>query len=663
MKFLSTLTLSALLLAFANAQDAPKSVVDRLKAADAEIARIIAIPASERTFENTIVAFDELSYAIDRDLSLGMFLQNVSPDAKVRDDARAGEEYYSNWGIDLSKREDLFLAIKAFADTHPTLAGEDKRLLDHTMRDYRRSGMDLPKEQRDKLADIEKQLTKLGVEFEQNIAEDQTKFPATSKELAGVPQEVLDRVPKFDGTYLLGLDGPTYGAIMDYCSVDATRQKIQWLYRRRGGQKNVQVLEKMLPLRAEEAKMLGFKNSVDYAVETRMAKNSATIKKFYDDLVPLINKKAKLDLAEFQAAKQKMTKDPKAVFKPWDYSFVKNYLMRTKYAVDGQKVAEYFPMQGVVKGLFAITERLYGVQMKDVTTNAESIIGMKLWDKDVQVYEFVDKATGKPLGHMITDLYPRDNKYSHAACWPLQPRHNGALPLCTLVCNFSKPSATKPSLLPHDEVETFFHEFGHGLHSIFSDTKYARFAGTGVARDFVEAPSQMMENWVWDPQVLRLFAKHYKTGATIPDSLLKGMQGARQLGSGIETQGQIYLGMMDQTFHLAPNGKIDTTKAAWDIQDKYTSYKHVPETFYQASFGHLVGYNGAYYGYLWSLVYAQDMFQRFEELGVLSPKTGDYYRTKVLAKGGSIDEFEMLRGYLGRDPKVDAFLKHLGLKK
>jgi len=269
---------------------------------------------------------------------------------------------------------------------------------------------------------------------------------------------------------------------------------------------------------------------------------------------------------------------------------------------------------------------------------------------------------------MYTDLYPRDNKYTHAACWTLNVRHDfldgkQSVPLCALVCNFSKGSKDKPSLLPHDEVETFFHEFGHGLHTLFSDTRFARFAGTGVSRDFVEAPSQMMENWVWNPTVLKTFAKHYKTGAPIPNTLLQSMNAAHPLGSGIETESQIYLGEMDQTFHLAKDGKIDTTKAAWDVYDRDTLYKHVPGTYFQASFGHLVGYEGAYYGYLWSLVYAQDMFQRFEQLGVLDPKTGAYYRDKVLSKGGTKDETDLLKDYLGREPKMDAFLKHLGLKK
>lgn len=648
-------------------QEVPANVVAALKKADAAVAKIVAIPDGERNFDNTIGALDDISTQLDTDTSLTLFMQFVSTDAKVRDGSRAAEEAVSNWGIDLGKREDLFRAVKAYADTNPNLSGEQKRLLDFTMRDYRRAGMDLPVEKRNQLKQIEMEINKLSIEFETNINEDATKLALTTDELKGVPKSVVDRLPKLGNVVLMGFDGPTYGAVMDYCEVDATRQKAQWLYRRRGGQKNVEVLEKLLKLRTQESDLLGYKNFVDYAIETRMAHDAATVKKFYDDLLPIVNAKAAQDVKEFLAFKRAQTKNPKATFNPWDYSFYKNLLKKEKYAVDGEKVAEYFPMERVVEGLFKITSSLYNIEYRDVTKKAGEL-GLPIWHADVKLYEVVDKANGEVLGHLYTDLYPRDNKYSHAACWGLWQRKvwaDGTVqkPLAALVCNFTKPTPTTPSLLPHDEVETFFHEFGHGLHQMLTNTKYARFSGTAVARDFVEAPSQMMENWVWNASVLKTFAKHYKTGQPLPDKLLAGMQAARTLGSGIETQGQFFLGQMDQKFHTAPKGEVDTTKVAQQVYESIMPYKFLPMTFPQAAFGHLTGYEGAYYGYMWSLVYAQDMFQRFEELGVTSPKAGLYYREKILGRGGSMDEMDMLRDYLGRAPKMDAFMKHLGLKQ
>lgn len=660
-RFVAATTLTVLALA-AVAQDVPQNVKDAIKRADEGIAKIIAIPDKDRTFDNTVGALDKLGDQLDRDTALTIFMQYVSTSADERDAARAAEEAESNWAIEVGKREDLYKAVKAYADTKPKLEGEQARLLFYTMRDYKRAGMDLPKDKRDRLKQIEMELQKLGTDFETNINEDATKVPLTLEELKGVPKDVIDRQKTAAGLILVGLDGPSYGAVMDYCQVPETRHKMWVANRRRGGQKNVAILEKLIALRAGQASILGYKNSVDYDVETRMAKNSETIKKFYDELTPLVQKKAKADFEEFLAAKRADLKDPKATFDPWDYAYYKNKLLLSKYAVDSEKVSEYLPMESVVKGLFDTTSKLYNIDYRDVTSKAKEL-GLPLWHEDVKLYEVVDKGTGKLIGRIYTDLYPRDNKYSHAACWGLQHGNGKDLvPLAALVCNFTKPTSDKPSLLPHDEVETFFHEFGHGLHNMFAQTEYPRFAGASVARDFVEAPSQMMENWVWAPEILKTFAKNYKTGEPLPDKMLQGMKAAQTLGSGIETAGQMWLGEMDQAYHTAPGGKIDTTKTAIDLYNELLPYAPISgSVFPQASFGHLVGYEGAYYGYLWSLVFAQDMFQRFEELGLTSPKAGQYYRDKVLSRGGSIDEMQMLKDYLGREPKMDAFLKHLGL--
>ncbi len=654
------LSLAALAIAIpAGAQDLPATISEALKKADDAIAKIIAIPDTQRTFDNTLGELDSVGVRLDNDTSLFIFQQFVSTDAAVRDQARVADEAVSNWGINLGKREDLYKAIKAYADTNPKLEGEQKRLMEFTMRDYRRAGMMLPSDKRDRLKAIEMELVKLGIEFETAIAEDQTKVPLNETELKGVPKDVLDRHLKVGKMILLGLDGPTYGAVMDNCESAATRQKVWTLYRRRGGMKNVRTLEKMLKLRAEGASLLSYKSTVDYEIETRMAKTSEVVAKFYADLEPIVRKKAIADMAEFVAIK-------KSPLDPWDYGFYKDKLLKKKYAVDREKVAEYFPIERVIEGVFNVAQNAFGIEMKDVTASAASL-NLPIWHPDVKLYEVKDKASGDVLGHMYTDLFPRENKYSHAACWGLRSRKvwdDGTIqkPLAALVCNFTKPTADKPSLLPHDEVETFFHEFGHGLHQMLTETRYGRFSGTATARDFVEAPSQMLENWIWDPAVLKTFAKHYKTGQPLSDGLLKGMKAARTLGSGIETQGQLYLGALDQMLHTAPNGEADSTKIANEAYEKYTLYKAVPGTFFQASFGHLNGYEGAYYGYLWSLVYAQDLYTRIEEKGVLNPEGGMYYRKKVLARGGSMDEMEMLRDYLGREPNMEAFYKHLGLK-
>jgi thimet oligopeptidase len=654
------------LLGAAWSQEPPQSVKDALKRADAAVQQIVKIPTKQRTFTNTIGAIDDLLVRLDNDTSLTLFMQYVSTDENEREASRAAEEAVNNWLIELGKREDLYKAVKGYADTKPKLEGEKKRLFDFTMRDYRRSGMTLPPDKRKKLKEIEMEISKLGIEFQKNIADDETVVPMTAEELKGLPEDTLKRLKKIAGVYLVTMDGPTFTAVLDHVESEPARQKVWIEHKRRGGKKNVRVLERLLKLRSQASSLLGYKTTVDYEVEIRMAKNAKTIAEFYEKLKPIVRKKALKDMEEFNAAKRAHTGDPNAKLQPWDYSFYKNRLMKEKYAIDSEKVAEYFPMDAVVGGLFSITETLYGIEYKDVTAQAASL-KLPIWHPDVKLYEVYDKATKKLLGRMYTDLYPRDNKYNHAACWGLRPRKvfsdgTAQVPLAALVCNFTKPTADKPALLPHDQVETFFHEFGHGLHHILSDRKFGRFSGTSVARDFVEAPSQMMENWVWSPEVLKTFTKHYRTGEPLPAELLDGMKAARSLGSGIETEHQFYYGLVDQAFHTAKGGEIDTVKTTIDLFNEIELYEKIPEVWFHAAFGHMVGYHGAYYGYQWSLVFAQDMFQRFEELGVLSPEAGRYYREKILAPGGSMDEMEMLKSYLGREPKMDAFLRYLGME-
>ncbi len=651
----------------ANAQETPRPIKDAIQRAEVAITRIVQIKDSERTFDNTLGALDNLNARLDDDTSLCIFLENVSPSAKERDDARAADEEVSNWQVTEGKREDLYKAIKTYADTSPQLTGEQARLLKFTMRDYHRAGMDLSPEHRSRLASIEMELNKLGIQFQQGIADDETTIPFTLSELKGTPKDVLDRQIKSAGLVLVALDSPTFSGMMDFCENEQTRQRAWTEFKRRGGHKNVEVLEKMIRLRAEQATILGYKSSADYTLEPRMAKDAATVAKFYRDLRPIVRKKAALDWKQFTDAKRADSHNPKATFQPWDYSYYKNKLMRDKYAVDSRKVAEYFPMQRVIGGLFSITQSLYGVQYKEVTSQAAGL-GYKLWHPDVKLYEVNDKATGKTIGRFFLDLYPREGKYTHAACWGLQGHKvfgDGSvqIPLAALVCNVTKPTASKPSLLPHDEVETIFHEFGHVLHNMFSSAHYGRFSGTSVERDFVEAPSQMFENWVWDGKVLNTFAGHYQSKKPFPASLLKGMLAARNLGSGLEAEHQFYYGIVDQKYHTAPGGVVDTTKTGIQTLGEVEQYKGIPGTFFQSSFDHLVGYDSAYYGYQWSLVYAQDMYQRFEQLGVLSPKAGAYYREKILSKGGTEDAFDMLHDYLGRAPKLDAFLRHLGISK
>ncbi|HIO53094.1 MAG TPA: hypothetical protein EYN32_05560, partial [Phycisphaerales bacterium] len=597
------------------------TVVAAFTAADEEIAIIIAIEDDQRTFGNTVGALDDMMARLDGAANMPAFMAYVHTDAGIREAAQGAAQLWSDWSIDYATNIDLYNAIKAYADTNPALSGEQARMLEHAMRDYRRSGMALSVEDREKLKTIQKELGTLTIEFDTNIREDKTIVSIPAGGLEGVPQDIVTNLEVLDGQYQVTLDYPTFGPVMDYCSVPESRKKVRIAYSKRAGQKNVVLLERIIKLRDEASDLLGYATTADYETEIKMSKNAATVADFYKKLRPIVRKKAEKDWAELVEAKREDLGDPTAEFYQWDFSFYYEKIKNDKYAVDSQKVQEYLSLQNVMDGLFEITQNLYGIEYREVTNEADER-GTPLWHEDVRLFEVWDTNTGDQLGEFYIDLHPRDNKYSHAAQWGLVQHKvwsDGTvqLPVAALVCNFTKPTTDKPSLMTHDETETFFHEFGHCLHTILSEAEIAGFAGTSVERDFVEAPSQMFEEWVWTPETLSLFAKHYETGEPMPAELIDGMIAAKNLQSGIKTEGQIFLGMVDQAYHTDTDGFVDTTQIAYDIHDMTRMYPHTPGTHFQSSFGHLTGYQAGYYGYMWSLVYAQDMFQRFKELGML----------------------------------------------
>jgi len=667
---LTTTLLTSALFADRTIPATPAELTSRVEQAfanaDVEIEAIIAVPDDQRTFANTVGALDDMMVRLDGDANMMAFMAYVHEDADIRAAAQGAEQMWSDWSIDFATNEDLYSAIKSYADTNPNLYGEQARMLEHTMRDYRRSGMSLSKEDREKLKTIQKELGTLTIEFDTNIREDKTIVPIPLGGLEGVPQDVIDRLEINEGSYQVTLDYPTFGPILDYCSNPGTRKAVRFAYSKRAGQENVVLLERIIKLRDEASDLLGYVTYADYETELKMSKNAKTVADFYKKLRPVVRKKAEKDWAELLEAKRADVGDPDAEFYPYDFSYYYEKIKNNKYAVDSQQVQEYLPLQNVMDGLFEITQLLYGIEYREVTGVAEER-GTPLWHDDVRLFEVWDTNTGKQLGEFYIDLHPRDNKYSHAAQWGLVQHKVWAdgtvqLPVAALVCNFTKPTADKPSLMTHDEAETFFHEFGHCLHTILSEAEMAGFAGTSVERDFVEAPSQMFEEWVWTPETLKLFARHYETNEPMPDELIEGMIAAKNLQSGIKTEGQIFLGMVDQAYHTDTDGVVDTTQVGYDIHDEVRMYPHTPGSHFQGSFGHLTGYQAGYYGYMWSLVYAQDMFERFKELGMLSPEAGAYYREKILSRGGTEDSLDLVREYLGREPSMNPFLESLGLE-
>ncbi len=661
------LPFALVLLATAAQAQLDKSLEDYTKwldRADDEIQKIIDVPDARRTYENTLGALDDVYARLVHELTFPQAIGLLSPHASDRDIGMAVEAAQNEWNIETSKREDLYRAVKSYADTKPALAGERARLLEVTMRNYRRAGMDLSPEKREELKAIQKELSDLSIEFGKNAQEDETTVLLLPKELPGMPREFLDQLDMIAGLYAVPLDDYTNMEIWRQCTSETTRKKLWVAYKREGGERNVRVLTKMLELRAKAANMLGYRHSADFQTEILMTKNADTVAEFYKKLRPLVREKSNRDYEELRDLKRKDIRDPRAGFHAWDYWYYAAKAQKEKYAVDMEVIRQYFPLNPSVRGLHQISSTLYGLEFRNATADARAE-GLYFWHPDVEFWRIYDKKTGELVSELYTDFHPRPFKRGGAFFWDFIPHKvwmDGTETKMrgVLQCNFTRPMDDKPSLLTHDEVTTLFHEFGHALHGTLSR---AETVGCGECeRDFVELPSQIFENWCWEPETLRIYARHYKTGEVLPDELLEGLLAARQFASGMLAERQYYYGLVDQTYNRLKVGEdIDVTQIGLDLQDEIEQYIGVEGTYFQSGFTHLTSYIASYYGYQWSLVYSCAGYEKYKELGMLSPAAGKHFADTILSRGGTVDGMTMLRDFLGGEPTMDAYLRHLGL--
>ena len=604
-----------------------------LKEADMIKNEIINLKDDQLNFENTLLRLDDLYAVVGGVSGPGYLMGSVHTDEVIRNEGLDASKKVQNYYTDLSLNEDLYNTIFKYSKTKEAknLTGYKKKFLQDVMLDYKRSGFSLPAEDRKKVKKVLDRLTELGLEFDKNIRSSQDTLFLKEEKLKGLPENYKKERRQADGTYAVDTSYPSYGPFMKLAESDKSREMLRFKYNNRASESNIIVLDDILRNRMKLVKLLGYNSYAEYRTEDRMAKNPKNVWSFENDLKDKLRPKALQDVSEMLKIKSKRLKKKAKVIHPWEAGFYENLLKLEKYDLDGEEVKKYFEFNNVTQGLFTIYQTLFSVRF-------ERVENASVWHEDVQMFSVYDKKTDELIGDFYLDMFPRANKYSHAAAFGFRggklTKDGYRRPATALVCNFPKPTEYQPSLLTHDNVETYFHEFGHLVHGVLTTSSLVSYAGTSVARDFVEAPSQMLENWVWQKESLGLFAKHYKTGDVIPDQLVDKMLAAKNINSGTKGLQQVFYGILDFTLNdgYDPDGKQTSTELVKQLQNEVTLYPYQKGTNQQASFGHLNGYGAAYYGYKWSEVYAHDMFSIFKKKGIMNPDTGLRYRKIILEK-------------------------------
>jgi len=628
-----------------------------IKSSDEKVKKIIA--AHPQSISNILVAYDDLGYELaDLSMKIGL-IQSTYSDASIRNAAYEEDEKLSVYGSALGLNEPLYKAIKKFYTTKgSTLSKVQKKFLYDEIISFEKNGMKLSTVDRKPLEALNKKLIELGNTFNKNIAESKDSLVFNEIDLKGIDAEALNSWKRPNGKYVVYVNGPNRIKIGENAENSKTRKAFGLRYNNRAYPQNIAVLDSLLYYRNVYAKKLGFTSYAAYALIDKMAAKPENVWAFENDLIKKLTPLVTDEVKTLKAFKNEVSPTESDTLYGWDFSYYSKKMLNAKYQLNKDEVKEYFEMNNTINGMFKVYETLLGIQIKPATN-------MPVWDSKVKTFEIWSE--GKKAGSFYLDLFPRPNKYTHFACFAisqyLKKGNVETLPVAALICNFPEGTANEPSLLPHDDVITMFHEFGHLVHRLLCHPSIASQSSSAVKRDFIEAPSQFLENWCWEYDALKIFAKHYKTGETLPKELFDKMKQTQLVNIGSEYIAQVGFGLIDFTYEdkyeeVKQKGTLQIFKEKMSLnQLPFNDNNHMI-----CSFGHLNGYAANYYGYLWSKVYAEDMFSIFKKNGVMDTATGIRYKKEILEKGGTVPETEMVEKFLGRKSNSDAFLESLGIK-
>ncbi|MDA7881117.1 M3 family metallopeptidase [Akkermansiaceae bacterium] len=639
----------------------------------ANIEAIKSVTPEEATFENTFGALECATEDLDRSWGRVNHLDSVANSDELREALNEMLPVVSEFSSSISLDSDLWKVLKSFAESASGLSGIQKRFIEETCADFQSAGADLDGEAKKRMFEINSELAQVTQKYGENVLDSTNAWELyidDESRLAGLPDSAKagaaeDAKSKGkEGQWRFTQQFPSMYPVMKYAEDDSLRQEI-WkggcTIGHGGKYDNTELVWEILRLRQEKAELLGFENFGDLTLQRRMARNAKGAIDFTEKLHAQISDRFKQEVEELKAYKAEKTGSKVGLFEPWEMTYWSERCRKERYDFDDEALRPYFPVGQVMDGLFSLTSRLFGIKITPAQAEA--------WHPEVTFYEIHDSTSGEHLGSFYADWHPRESKRGGAWMNYLEtglpsPR----TPHLGLICgNMSKPTGDKPALLTHREVETVFHEFGHLLHHLLSDVSIKSLAGVNVPWDFVELPSQIMENFCWDRESLDFFAKHYETGETIPEGLFQKMIAARNYMSATAFMRQLSLGKLDLELHLNPakyQGR-DLDEVDREILAEYKTEFATPNPSFARGFGHLfsspVGYAAGYYSYKWAEVLDADAFTRFREEGVLNADTGMSFRAEILSKGNSRPVDESYRAFMGRDPEQEALLERSGL--
>ena len=625
---------------------------DALAAARQALDELLALPDSTPGSE-VLDAFDGIGRPLNGIRGQVGLVPSAHPDVKMREAAELLAQEFSAFGTEVGMHRPLYERMAA-VQLGPEASFGDRRLLAHCLRDFRRSGVDRDEETRDRIRTLQEELVLVGQSFDRNIIEGgrTLRLSGGHADLDGLPEDFLQAHPcAADGSVTLTTDPNDVQAVMLYAKSDDVRRRMAFEYANKAYPENVEVLTKLLDLRHELSQCLGFESWAAYATEDKMVGSAEAAQAFLERVATHARAASGEEYKELLAELRKTQPEADKV-ELHQVGYLKECVKRTRLAFDSTSVRPYLAYERVEAGVLKVAEGLYGVEFRAAPE-------LPVWHSDVRAFEILEG--GQAIARFYLDMWPRDDKYKHAAMFDLvsgMEARAGALevlPEAALLCNFSRPSEEDPGLMLHSQLTTFFHEFGHLLHHLFAGRhRYLSFSGIATEWDFVEVPSQLFEEWAWDAEVLGTFAVHHETGEPIPASLVASLRQAEEYGKALQVMGQMVYASLSLALYCQDPKGLDPDAEVRRLREELTPFEEPKGHHFPYSFGHLHGYSAIYYTYMWSLVIAKDLWGQFAA-APMDTKVAGRYREVVLAPGGSQDAVSLVRGFLGRDYSFDAW--------